>query len=145
MLDVSPMRIRRQCLGAALDFLERHGHVAPHIDTNIDRVPASHPLVVDVAKQVQCALPCPVPCDHRIVAQDRGRATTIGNLCQMCHRGPRQHLGGFAIMVANHQMLFCTGQFAEQLFQPVEILCLLAEGKVAYDPCLLYTSDAADE
>jgi len=41
----------------------------------------------------------------------------------MCHRGPRQHLGGLSIMVANHQMLLCAGQLVEDLLQPVEILC----------------------
>lgn len=44
--------------------------MAPDIDAYIDRVPAYHPLVVEVAEQVQRALPYPVPCDHWIMAQD---------------------------------------------------------------------------
>ena len=138
MLHVRPVRIRRQCPGAALDVLERDRYIAPDIDADIDRVPAAHPLVMDVAEQVQCALPGSMPCDHRIVAQDRGRATVPCHLRQMRHRGPGQHLRGLAIMVAHHQMLLRTRQLVEDLLQPVEVLRLLSEREVAHDPeCVL--------
>ena len=141
MLHVRPVRIGRQCPGTALDVLECDRHIAPDIDAHIDRVPASHPLVVDVTEQVQCALPGPVPCDHRIVAQNRGWATIPCDLGEMRHRGPGQHLRGFAIMVAHHQMLLRTRQLVEDFLQPVEVLRLLSEREVAHDPERVLWSD----
>ena len=76
MLHVRPVRIWRQCFGTALDVFERDWHITSDIDADIDRVPASHPLVVDVAEQVQCALPCPVPCDHRVSCPPRGQTSS---------------------------------------------------------------------
>ena len=70
MLYVGPMLVDGQCLSSLLNIPDRYRHIAPYIHANIDRISATHPLVMNVTEKVQRAFPGLVPGNHWIVAED---------------------------------------------------------------------------
>lgn len=57
---------RRQGLRSRRDISDCDGHVAADIRANVYRVAAAHPIIVDVAEEVQRALSGAVPDGYRV-------------------------------------------------------------------------------
>lgn len=78
--DVLPVPVLWQAFRTLRDVSDRNGHIAPDVGSNVHRIFASHPLVMNVAEKVERAASGAVPGDHRIVVEDGRRAVTIGDL-----------------------------------------------------------------
>ena len=64
-LDGLPQRIERQRGGAGCDLGEAHGAKAPAVHPDVDHAARAHPVVVDVAEEVERAAPRAVPSEGR--------------------------------------------------------------------------------
>ena len=128
------MLVLWQCLRPLFDFADRNRNITPDIDADIDRISASHPLIMHMAKQMERTFSGPVPSDHWVMIEDRMGACPVGDFGHLGHACPRELLRGLAIMIADNQMLLFAGQAGEQVGEPFAILRLGAKREVADDP-----------
>ena len=100
------MFVNWQTASPAFNFSKAYGGKIPDIDTNIDRVLAPTPIVVNVAEELKCTPTCMIPSDHRIVTQSIVLLEgAVAHFRKIVDRIPRQLQRQWPIVVADNEML----------------------------------------